>query len=358
MVFQILSVENRFKEMAGKGQKLLEKYINDCYSKEDYLTLLERFKDDDQFEALALELEEAWKLEDGHKVLDEDYQRLWHQLKPEIMKRTKPKEKQKRYSINQLFNRVAAVLVLPLLLTSLYFFHEWRELSGGEQVFTEIHCPPGMRSQFNLPDGSTGWLNGDSHLKYPVLFTENRSVELDGEAYFDVKRDSHSPFVVNAGGVDIKVLGTHFNVMAYSDFHRVEVTLDEGAVQVSKRGTGLNEVLKPNEHFALDKREKRMSVRTVQTSYFTSWKEGVLEFRNVPLKEVALRLSRWYNSEITIQDEVLKDIPYRATFKNESLERVLSLLALAAPISYEIVEPKINEDGIYAKRQVILRYKN
>lgn len=344
--------------MGKKGKKLLKNFISDQYSKEEYYNILNRFEDDDQFEGLKQELMEHWESIDGTVVPDSLYVKLWNKTKSKILENKASQENHWKYRFNRAFYRVAAVLVLPLLLVSVYFFVQWQELAQSETVYAEIQCPPGVRSRFNLPDGTTGWLNGDSYLKYPVQFSKNRSVELSGEAYFTVKKDKDSPFRVNAQGLDIEVLGTQFNVMAYEDFHRVEVTLDEGSVEVSKLGTSLKEILSPNEHLVLDKNQHQVTIHEVQTRHFTSWKEGVLEFRNVPLDEVARRLERWYNSEIIIQDDVLKDIPYRATFKNESLGRVLELLSLSAPIRYEIIESKTNKDGVYEKQQVILQYKN
>lgn len=344
--------------MGKKGHQLLKKFIGDQYSKQEYLSILNRFEDDDQFETLREELKDSWEATDGKIISDAIYLQLWNKTKAKILQREMHQENQWTYRFRNVFYRIAAVLILPLLIASLYFYIQWQDLARGETVYAEIQCPPGMRSQFNLPDGTTGWLNGDSYLKYPVQFLKNRSVELSGEAYFDVKEDKHSPFRLSAQGLEIEVLGTRFNVMAYDDFHRIEVTLDEGSVELSKQGTSLDEILKPNEHLVLDKRQNQVTIQAVQTSHFTSWKDGILEFRNVPLHEVARRLERWYNSEIIFQDDVLKDIPYRATFKNETLGRVLELLSLSAPIRYEIIESKTNKNGIYEKQKVILKYRN
>jgi ferric-dicitrate binding protein FerR (iron transport regulator) len=344
--------------MGTKENKLLKNFISDQYSKKEYLSILNQFEDDDQFDVMREELKDCWEATDGSIVSDAIYLQLWNRTKPKVLQGEMNQETQWTYRFRKVFYRIAAVLILPLLIASLYFFAQWQDLAQSETVYVEIQCPPGMRSRFNLPDGTTGWLNGDSYLKYPVQFSKNRSVKLIGEAYFDVKKDKHSPFRVSAQGLEVEVLGTRFNVMAYDDLHRIEVTLDEGSVEVSKQGTSLNEILKPNEHLVLDKNQHHVTIHEVQTSHFTSWKDGVLEFRNVPLVEVARRLERWYNSEIIIQDDVLKDIPYRATFKNESLGRVLELLSLSAPICYEIIESKTNTNGIYEKQKVILKYKN
>ena len=344
--------------MGEKEQKLLRDFIEERYSKNEYLRVLEHFQDDEKFESLKDDLEKHWNKTDGSELSDETYQKLWSKIKPEIWKQKSEDEHRWKHRFVQTLQRVAAILVIPLIITSVYFFIEWQSLDKNQLVYAEIYSPPGMRSRFNLPDGSTGWLNNNSRLKYPIQFSNNRSVELVGEAYFEVKKDKHSPFVVNTQGIEIKVLGTHFNVMAYQDVDRLEVTLEEGSVNVTKKGTDLNETLKPSEHLVHYKANNIITVTSVETSYFTSWKDGFLEFRNVPLSEVAARLGKWYNSDIIIQDDVLKNIQYRATFKDESLERILTLLTLTAPIKFEIIEPEINDDGFYEKQKVILRYKN
>ncbi len=345
--------------METKDYTAIEKFMKDSYSRKDYLKVIRQFRSDEEFDKLKEFLEQTWNETDGSMFSEESYRKLKSCLHGAIDKQRhlQNKEAYSRQRFITIFSRVAAILIIPLLICSVYFFIRWKFYPAGQEVFAKIYCPPGTRAEFNLPDGSTGWLNSDSYLRYPVNFTVNRHVDMEGEAYFNVAKDRQHPFVVQADGLHVQALGTHFNIMAYPDWKRMEVTLEEGAVQITSDGSGLKKVLRPDQRMVLDLSSGRDSVITGDAGYFTSWKEGYLVFRNVPLEEVAVRLGKWYNSDIVIEDDALKNIPYRATFKDQSLERVLSLLKITAPISYELIEAKTNKNGAYEKQKVIIRYK-
>ena len=131
------------------------------------------------------------------------------------------------------FQRIAAILILPLLLSFLTYFYFQTKGSDNHVTYAEIQCPMGVRTKFQLPDGSTGFLNSGSKLKYQVLFAEGRSVELSGEAFFDVVHNAAVPFHVNTKNLDIKVLGTTFNVLANEDEKTEEIVLQTGKLDVS-----------------------------------------------------------------------------------------------------------------------------
>ncbi len=320
--------------------------------------MISQFEKDDSFEELKGYLEKYW--EEGKESIPpcENYQALRLKVQQQILKEELQHRGNGNGRLVHYLSRIAAFLIIPLLIATFYFYFQWEDMKSGETVYAEIYCPPGTRSRFNLPDGSSGWLNSDSYLKYPVQFSGNRHVELEGEVFFNVVKRKNGTFTVHAQGIKVEALGTGFNVMAYPDCPRIEVSLEVGSVKVTRQGTDLDQTLIPNQRLVFSKTASKASVSSGDTGYFTSWKDGFLVFRNVPLEEVAVRLSRWYNSEIIIQDDVLKNIPFRATFRNESLERVLSLLAISTPISYKLIESKLNEDGTYEKQKVMIRPKN
>ena len=342
-----------------KGSDAIRNFLADRYSKKDYLEVISQFEKDDSFEELKAYLEKYWEEEQhSNPVIQSEDPQILLKIQQQILKQTMKKHQGTSRKLMLYFSKIAAVLIIPVLLAGIYFYIQWQKKDLQEEVYAEIYCPPGTRSRFNLPDGSTGWLNSDSYLKYPVRFQGNRTVELSGEAFFNVAKNRNSPFRVHAEGLQVEALGTQFNVMAYPDWPRTEVSLEEGSVKVSKAGTNLNEILVPNQRLVFSRAGGTVAVNSGDTGYFTSWKDGYLVFRNVPLEEVAVRLSRWYNSEITILDSRLKSVPFRATFRNESLERVLSLLAISTPISYQINESITNKDGTYEKQKVTIRSKN
>jgi len=254
--------------------------------------------------------------------------------------------------------QIAAILFVPLLLSSLAYFYFQSTHSPDTEVisYAEIQCPLGVRTKFQLPDGSTGFLNSGAHLKYPVLFkNDERTVELTGEAFFDVVHNKKSPFHVNTKNLDIKVLGTTFNVIANNDEKTEEIVLQTGKVDVSSRNGKQLAMLLPNEQLVLNTNNLSISKNEVEASQYTTWKEGKLVFRNEGMEQVAKRLSRWYNAEVIIDDQKLDVYTFHATFIDEPLDEVLKLLSLTTPISYEERERASSTDGVYKKRRITLK---
>ncbi len=256
--------------------------------------------------------------------------------------------------------KVAAVLFLPLLLISGWYYLQHppvRESSG----FSEMVAPRGARIRFTLPDGSRGWLNSESTLRYPLTFKgkKRREVVLNGEGYFEVTRNEHKPFIVKAGKMQVKVLGTKFDVNAYPDDDVVEVTLLSGKVEMLGPMGG-NQVasltsLKSGEQVRIRKADYRFQKSKVEdAACYTAWKDGKMIFRNDPMDQVVKKLGRWYNVEFYLQEKSLNDYLYHATFQYESLDEVLKLIKLTSPVDYRIVKRKKLPDGSFTKKKIIL----
>jgi len=257
--------------------------------------------------------------------------------------------------------RIAAVLFIPLLLFTLY---NWEGKVGAKESisYAEIYSPLGARTNFILPDGSSGWLNGNSYLNFPIEFKGKcRKVKLTGEAYFNVKEDPEMPFTVVTDGIKVKAYGTSFNVMAYPDDRNIEVTLESGDVEIFRKddyGRDLSiDKLIPEHRGVYIKRTNLYNTDKVNVDKYISWKNGELVFRNEPMTEVVKRINRWYNVRIIIKDKKLESYSYRATFVDETLDEVLKLLKLTSPIEYQDLGRKILPDGTYGKRTIELYYK-
>lgn len=253
------------------------------------------------------------------------------------------------------FQRIAAILIVPLLLSFPVYFYLQSNKQLPVSSFAEIQCPLGVRTMFQLPDGSTGYLNSGSTLRYPVPFVSKREVQLTGEAFFDVIRNTELPFHVYTPNLDIKVLGTTFNVIANDDESTEEVVLQDGEVDVSLQSGKQLAVLKPNEQITLDTEKQTFSKKTVEATQYTSWKEGKLVFRNENMRQVAKRLSRWYNAEVVVDDRKLDDYAFHATFADEPLDEVLRLLSLTTPLVFQEEQRADNSGGVFEKRKIILR---
>jgi len=243
---------------------------------------------------------------------------------------------------------------LPFLFSFLAYFYFQDKHPLAPVSYAEIQCPMGVRTKFQLPDGSTGFLNSGSRLKYPVQFIGERKVELSGEAFFDVVHNAEIPFHVNTRNLDIKVMGTTFNVIANEDESTEEIVLQTGSVDVSSKEGKQLAVLAQNEQLTMDTEKKTFTKNAVEASQYTSWKDGKLVFRNENMQKVARRLSRWYNAEVIINDRQLDVYTFHATFIDEPLDEVLKLLAFTTPISYSEEKRVSNLEGVFQKRKIVL----
>jgi len=330
----------------------LQRFFKGKYSRADCLTSEKFFTDITRRGELKGILQNHWAeinrepLPEGN--IDHMLHRIHHQIHLE-------ERSGRRQGFIAGFQRVAAILIIPLILGFFAVYYTQTNKNPDEAAMAEIQCPLGVRTKFVLPDGTTGFLNSGSTLEYPVRFTRERNVTLNGEAYFDVAPDKERSFTVTTPHLGTRVLGTQFNVIAYQNENIEEIILKEGVIEVfSHRGKKL-ETLQPNQKLDLDILTKRYSKSQVEAHQYVSWTEGKLVFRNESLQQVANRLGRWYNVEIEIQDPELLKYALWATFIDEPLEEVLKLLALTAPLCYEEQIRETTEDNIYKKRKVIIR---
>lgn len=189
----------------------------------------------------------------------------------------------------------------------------------------------------NLPDGTSVTLNHYSTLTYPERFkTDNREVELNGEAYFEVSKDKKHPFIVQTEAVDVRVLGTQFNVDAYRDSPDVRTTLLTGSVAVSNKSNSEHMILKPNEIAIYNKVEKKLTRKLLEDATDEiSWRHGEFIFDDVPLRDIARELSNSFGTTIQITDSTLQNYRISARFCNgEDLETILSVLQDAGYFNY------------------------
>lgn len=259
--------------------------------------------------------------------------------------------------LQRFYARVAAILLLPLLLYSIYSTYISRFGSTGLSS-VEIYSPQGARTHFELPDGTHGWLNSGSSIQYTSRFKQNRNIRLSGEAWFEVTPDKKHPFVVSTPALDVQVMGTKFNVKAFVDETITEVVLEEGKVKLDGNEKVFTTELKPNEKFTYDGQTLKCNIQMVNASQFSAWKDGLLVFRNEPLSEVLKRIGRWYNVEIVMMDPELLKLRYRATFQDEQIEEVIRLISLTAPIEYTFEHRNVDDTGTFKKRRILIRSKD
>ena len=181
-----------------------------------------------------------------------------------------------------------------------------------EEEYNTLVVPRGGEYMVELSDGTKVWLNSDSELRFPITFVgDRRSVEIEGEAYFEVAKDEGKPFHVLAKGVDIKVLGTSFNVMTYRG--RTITTLVEGKVCLTYKDESV--LMVPDRQAEVIAETGKILMREVDARNFTLWKDGVFYFENAALETIAERLSQWYDVNIVFNDEALKKLRYSVEMK-------------------------------------------
>jgi len=258
-------------------------------------------------------------------------------------------EKRKEIRIFTIFQKAAAILILPLLIATLWFaLGKPQKASDPFVAWHTLEIPAGMRSEFYLPDSTKVYLNSKTSLSYPLGFNNNiREVKLSGEAYFEVTENKEVPFIVAS---------------RYPHEELTEIILVEGGITLFQGNyhTAKKDIiqLKPGEKaFCLDS-DKKMAIDKVNTGKYLAWKEGLLVFREDPMPEVVRRLNRWFNVDIQLEGPELKDWAYTATFEDESLEQVLELLKISAPIEYTIKRREMKTDKTFSKMEIVIKQKN
>ncbi|WP_343588667.1 FecR domain-containing protein [Flavobacterium sp.] len=221
------------------------------------------------------------------------------------------------------------------------------QTNSDKLAYNTLKIPFGKKFRLQLSDGTMVHINSGSTLKYPVKFIagENRQVYLDGEAFFDVAKDKKHPFIVNADNLNVRVLGTHFNVSNYPEDTFTDVVLVEGSVGMYSSNEEFNAdkstILKPGYKGSFNKENASIFTRQVITEIYTSWIDGGLTFRNMTFKNIITKLERRYNVTIINKNEKLANEKFNASFKEESIENVMSYFNDVHGINYTIKNDQI-----------------
>ena len=217
--------------------------------------------------------------------------------------------------VRNLYNKVwVRVAVVIIAIISGVIGHSLYNKTSSRILYTEITVPLGQMTRIRLSDGSKVWLNSGSVFKYPTEFDRSsRDIYLDGEAFLEVAKKPKKPFVVNTNKFSVEVLGTSFNVDAYSDDKHASVTLVEGSVSLRSNKKKWSKNLVPGQIASINE-EEVPAISEVNTDFYTSWTEGKIVFRKETLEEIAKKLERWYNVEIRFADEELRSLKFSGTF--------------------------------------------
>ena len=210
--------------------------------------------------------------------------------------------------------------------------------------YNTLRTPRGGEYMLTLADGTKVWLNAESTMRYPVEFVgDERIVYVEGEAYFDVKKDESKPFVVRSGQTDVKVMGTSFNFRSYPDENGVLTTLVSGAVIMASRESKQEIRLEPGEQGALDKESGCLSKRTVDTYLYSAWKDGRFVFLDTRLEDLFHVLARWYDLQVFYVHPGAKDIRFTGDLnKSEDFGTILKIIENNERVEFEVNERTVS----------------
>lgn len=255
----------------------------------------------------------------------------------------------KKAKIRQLlFNvsKYAAAIIITLIVARFVIPSSFQRQA--DNMWFEISTPSGQTAQMVLPDGTHVWMNSLTNLKYPTDFsTNNREVQISGEAFFNVTHDQSSPFLVKTNKYSIKVLGTSFNVSAYPNDLISKTTLVDGKIVLLNADDKEIKTLTPGQLFAYNTSDMSFEISRVSTDYYTSWKDGYFAFDREKLESIAAKLERIYAVKINIPDDKIRNISFTGTImKNKPLEQILRIIELTAPIIVTIERISEKEDQV------------
>jgi hypothetical protein len=207
-------------------------------------------------------------------------------------------------------------------------------------IYNTLVTPKGGNYQLTMSDGTQVWLNANTSIRYPVVFTDStREVFLNGEAFFDVQHNGKS-FIVNTQETAIRVLGTSFNVSAYDNEPYTSTTLVDGSIKLLT--TEVGKVLMPNEQANVFKNKTDIQVKQVNTDLFTSWMRGKIEFEEENLESVMRRLARLYNFDYKFDNEAAKNYHFTARIDNtQPISAILKMLEMTTDVEFNLKDNTI-----------------
>jgi ferric-dicitrate binding protein FerR (iron transport regulator) len=349
-------------------KELFVKYLKNECTHEELSKILGWLKDPANGKTIEQLIQEDWSNFDTQEINISSNKTSFETLKQRIAEIQKGSIKTNQHNIGRIVLRIAASLLLPVAIGWATFYILQKNIKPEPMAFNEITAPLGSKTSIQLADGTKVWLNSGSKLRIPQKFEGNyREVTLTGEAFFDVKRDTARPFLVKTSKLNIKVLGTSFNVKAYPEEGTIETTLVKGLVTITKTdaNTTNKEVtyLKPNQRATFvketgnlvlaetekkivkeevkvkqdNKREEKMIfTKNIDTEPFVAWKDDKLVFKYEDFESLCIKLQRWYGVEINIKSEELKKYHYTGVLQRETINDVIKILKLTMPIRYEI----------------------
>lgn len=349
---------------------LIVSFLTDSIDHEEFIYLQQWINASAENRKYFNNLKDSWTLSSLKKESASGLNNSWLEFKEKLDLNVEQESKETGRRINKPnYLRLAASWLLFCALGSGLTWIISNRLKNSVGNTIEISVPLGSRNSIKLPDGTRVWLNAGTTLAYNENYgRKTRTLDLTGEAYFDVAKDKSHPFIVKTAGLVVKALGTKFNIKAYPDEKTISATLEEGKIDVSllnRNGQTQKVVLNPNQKIIYFKKIRESEIYTesiedkanlksvpdkdismklkdasiltnVQTELFTSWKDARWIIKGEPLGTLAPMLERRYNLRIVFNEEELKKYKFSGTIENETVDQLLKAMRLTAPLDYSI----------------------
>ncbi|OGU65409.1 MAG: hypothetical protein A2499_04075 [Stygiobacter sp. RIFOXYC12_FULL_38_8] len=331
--------EERFIELATK-------YLSQETSKEETASLYS-YLEKDEYYALFNCIKEKWnEKSESNEQPSFNVEKSLRTLESKIRKVeptftfSKPERTANRFRINPMILRIAATVLIMVSVAGGYLYYtHFSKAKVDETIWQEKTTALGEKAIIMLLDGSIVTLNADSKFRYPQHFEgRQREVFLEGEAFFEVSKDSAKPFIVHSNNLATTVLGTKFNIKAFAGDENIEVSLVEGKVKVSNVNAVGNEdiiILKPNQQFVYYKEAAISSVEVFEPQKETGWIENNLKYDDEPLSKIFVELERTYGVKFVLADKSAGNKKLTVNFKNDSFRTVSEVIKKLTGLNYK-----------------------
>lgn len=312
--------------------KIIYKYLEGTATIEEKSMVLEYMKADPSHIKEIMTLEESYDLQSKIKHNDSTY---LSNARKRLMQRNNAYDK-KHTSKALLLNVLKYAAVVLLVFLSTMFVMQFNFANHQKEILVVQVAKNEQPKQITLPDGSIVYINSGSLFKYPREFSKkNRKVELEGIAYFEVTHNVKKPFIVETPNLDVRVLGTIFNINSQKNTRICDVSLIKGMVEVTANDQEGKVVLKPGQKASLDRKKGILSVSQADVKLDGVWRNNLIPFDSASLKDIASVLMRFYDVEIILSPSLPSNTYTGVLQKNKSLDSVLHSLQFSIPFKYK-----------------------
>lgn len=332
-------------------EDIILKYLQQTASAEEKKRLLDWLRESHENKKTFSDLRDIWLASGSVPSQTADYSLQAFHLFRDNVSRYEQKNKSFRRQLHPLLRIAASIALILACSAGSYFIgrqtHDTVYIEKEAIVMNQAIMGKDSKGSVTLPDGSIAWLNANSKLVYPEHFSDKyRKVKLEGEGYFEVKRNEKAPFYVETSQMTVNVLGTSFNVKDYLGKNNSETTLLTGKVEIHLPGNPEAILLKPDQRLVVDKQTGIHEVKQVDAAEYILWINDKLICQDEKLSVVLHKIKLWYGMEVNCQPGTHLDQRLSLTIRKESPDEIFKLLEMIAPIRYSI-----KDDVIYVKHK-------